>query len=369
MTRVHSPIKPETFSLEVFGDFIIDRLSLKNDNFHKHSLRQIIHFVNSVVNLDGLPFVLHTTETKQTWIPDVTSSLYFRRIPSFIDAVNKLPVDYEYCEHITAFIDVCNELGIVKAPSPWATQRDLTANTLTDFKQLSTAEIYNLIVHGIRSMWRTEKLNERWHKRCIEVAERFNEYSRYILSLFAQNGRLIVIRLDLSYSKETSHLKTADDAISDLDHFLTNRRFNSTFRGIKGYIAKLEYGPDKGIHWHTIFFFDGAIRRPSSHINLAYELGNYWIITITKGDGIFWNCNAEHSNFAKRGIRGFGDIKAEDKMSIHNLIYRVLGYLCKTEQYIRPKLESKQQRVIRRFRRGNFPKTSPTKKGRPRIAA
>lgn len=353
----------------LLGDIEFDPAAPQYKEFYKGKLSQLILFVRDVVTTKQLPFEKSTLNGTKAWAPSSLALSNFHEIPSYIYVAKKLPSQYEFCEHITVFVEVCNELGMDKAPSNWSEQHNLTVNTLTDYNQLSTAEIFNLIFQHIRDKWRNGGFNTRWHKRRNQVLKLFNEYSQYILSLFAQNARLLVIRVDLSYGKEVSGFKTVDIAINDFNHFLTNTRFNSIFDEMKGYIAKLEYGLVKGIHWHTIFFFNGAIRRPASHVNLAYEIGNYWSRTITKGEGIFWNCNEEHSNFEKRGIRGIGDIKADDKQLINNLINFVLRYVCKTEQYVRPKFESKKKGTIRHFRRGNFPNIAKRKLGRPRKSA
>ena len=105
-------------------------------------------------------------------------------------------------------------------------------------------------------------------------------------------ARLVLVRVDLFYEKQYGDSIDVFDMTNDLDRLFGNARHNSLFAFMKGYIVKLEYGVDKGIHAHALLFFDGSKRNNSSHIQLAKEIGEYWINMITKGRGAYWNVNA-----------------------------------------------------------------------------
>jgi hypothetical protein len=54
---------------------------------------------------------------------------------------------------------------------------------------------------------------------------------------------------------------TIEQAKRYLNELLNNRRSNSLFAALGGYIWRLEYGGDgKGYHFHVILFFDGKDR-------------------------------------------------------------------------------------------------------------
>ena len=96
--------------------------------------------------------------------------------------------------------------------------------------------------------------------------------------------------------------------MSDFQQFKNNWRGKSTlFANLKGYIWKLEWGPGKGIHYHLIFFFDGSQVLKDAY--LAQQIGKYWTEVITKGSGLYWNCNASKDQYRELGI---GVIRADD---------------------------------------------------------
>jgi hypothetical protein len=93
-------------------------------------------------------------------------------------------------------------------------------------------------------------------------------------------------------------------------------------------------------------------------------MGEYWINTITEGRGDYWNVNKNADHYDKLGRRGIGVINWNDTELRNNLEEFVIGYLCKVDQFIRPKWGQK----VRLFRRGLFPKKRINNRGRPRKA-
>jgi hypothetical protein len=77
----------------------------------------------------------------------------------------------------------------------------------------------------------------------------------------------VVLRLDLSYQKHIAESKTFEDLRNHLDKMRNNARHNDTiFKGLDGYIFKVEFGLDKKIHAHVFLFFDGNKRLGSSDV-------------------------------------------------------------------------------------------------------
>lgn len=88
---------------------------------------------------------------------------------------------------------------------------------------------------------------------------------RYINALFEYRSRLLIIRLDLSYESNTerkdkykSHTKDEIDSWGQTARTHRNiliKKLGKQFKeSFIGYVWKLEYGKDKGFHYHMIFF-------------------------------------------------------------------------------------------------------------------
>lgn len=174
----------------------------------------------------------------------------------------------------------------------------------------------------------------------------------YIDSLFSDAKRLIVVRVDLHYAESIADNVTIDRATSDLARLLANVRHNAIFRGLKGYVAKLECGIFRGFHWHVLFFLDARIRNPITHSYIGQTIGDYWREKITKGQGTYWNSNGDVRRFEALGCRGIGLVEKTDMQAIKNLKRFVVGYLTKPHQHAQPR----DGRWYRTFRRGPMPR-------------
>lgn len=333
--------------------------------FYAGQLFKLECFVDELLSNDEIPFVPYLgSDDRKKYDPSSLAGQYFRLIPGFIDAVNMLSPNYEYSERINVLITCCKSMGLLSERLDW---RDIWIDPPKNdlrFSGASAAEIFNTLVNAIRSEWKTNNIQAKVNARKKETNKRYAEYCQYVDALFDETARLVVLRIDLYYKKQYTSSMTVADIRKDLDHLLENKRCHpSLFGSMKGYIAKLEYGVDKGMHWHVLFFLDGSERRTASHIHFTEEIGDYWNDMITKGLGDYWNVNANAKTYDKLGRRGVGVINWHDADLIRNLKEFVIEYLCKMDQFIKPNFGPK----VRLFRRGNFPKKPAKKLGRPRM--
>jgi len=178
---------------------------------------------------------------------------------------------------------------------------------------------------------------------------------QYIDTLSKDYSKLNIVRVDLSYKKPHSDTMTLEEANKDINRIFNNTRSKPTvFKDKVGYLCKREYTPDKGVHFHAIFIYDGQKVQKSSF--KADQIGAYWE-QITAEKGSFHNCH--RNKYARNGI-GVLDYKDSDKRKI--LDEDVIAYLCKDEQEIKQVNEKKK---VRAFTRGTTPK-SKGNMGRPR---
>jgi len=308
---------------------------------------------------------------KKEYVPSPLARQYFESMHDFIEVGRLLSPRFEYSERVNAFINCCNSMGLLSGSEclAWININFDPQKIEPRFGGVPAAELFNMLVTAIRNDWKINNLQAKVNARKKEARIRCDEYCNYADSLFDNghnNGcaRLVVLRIDLYYEKRYADSKSVFDITKDLDHLIENKRGNSLFDSMKGYIAKLEYGVGKGVHWHVILFFDGSVRKNSSHIDLAEDIGHYWIDTITNGLGDFWNANKNADQYDKLVRRGIGVINWYETELRNNLKEFVIGYLCKVDQFIKPKWGPK----VRLFRRGLSPKKRINKLGRPRKA-
>ena len=188
------------------------------------------------------------------------------------------------------------------------------------------------------------------------IDKRIKSTKEYIDALSEKYSKLNILRVDLSYKKPHSDNMTLDTANSDFNRMMNNRRSKpSIFKEMVGHICKKEYTEDKGVHLHTVFFYDG--QKVLKDILKADQIGEYWNKEITKEKGSYHNCNRKEYK-----TKGIGMLDHKDSKKRENLD-KAVSYLCKDDyQDLEPiKINEKD----RAFVRGTIPK-SKKKLGRPR---
>ena len=111
----------------------------------------------------------------------------------------------------------------------------------------------------------------------------------YLSCLFNHYAKLLVVRVDLGYAKETvnqvsiydfeAHLKTLRDLIS-------NKK--TCFEHLEGYTWAIEQGFDRGFHCHLLLIYQGNDRQKDTYLGQA--VGEKWQ-AITNSLGSYFNCN------------------------------------------------------------------------------
>jgi Inovirus Gp2 len=322
-------------------------------------------FVDKVLLNNEIPFLPCVgTDGKKNYARSTLAHHYFKWIPGFIDVVNRLSPKYYYSEPINVFITCCHAMGLLNGGLDW---RDFWVidpdKTNPYLGGVSAAEIFNNLVQAIRNEWKVNKLQAKVNTRKLEVANQKVEYCNYADLLFSYWARLLLVRIDLFYEKHYGDSIDVFDMTNDLDRMLNNNaRHNSLFAFMRGFIVKLEYGVEKGIHAHVLLFLDGSKRNNFSLIYLAEAIGEYWKNIITKGRGAYWNINANADHYNKLGRLGIGVINYNDDKLRSNLREFVVSYLCKEDQYFRPKWGQK----VRLLRKGDSPQIAVTRPGAPR---
>ena len=171
-----------------------------------------------------------------------------------------------------------------------------------------------------------KKENKQENKKMSRKEQRrYDSACTVIDSAFETDSRVAVVRVDLSYREGKS---SAQRINIDLNKLRLNARSKpSIFKDQIGYVIKLEKGDNDNYHAHALFTFKG--HEVKNHKYKAEQIGKYWQEVITKGDGIYHNCNTK-----KYDKNCLGVIERSNVDDVEALKENVLGYLCKDEQSI-----------------------------------
>ncbi len=288
---------------------------------------------------------------------------YFKMISDFVKVVEGLNPLLEFDELTNAFCRCCEALGLLNNHDGfWSTAwRQPTLNPFHPDTS-GCVEFFNTLVEGVRVECRKTSALAKYKARRTEAGRMAADYGSYMDALFERYSRLVVLRVDFLYQKKFSDSITIAEVADDLAHFQENRRCNKILRFMVGFVTKIEYGIEKGLHVHVIMLFDGSRRDGRKHVQLAMQIGEYWKEVVTKGRGDYWNVNAKIEDFKRLNRCGIGLFNASDTDLRENLKKYVVGYLCKSSQYVR----FKDREKTRLIRRGVLPKKRLVKLGRPR---
>lgn len=194
----------------------------------------------------------------------------------------------------------------------------------------------NAAVAKIRAFAKGKALGRRMDN--LKRAERENAKSckRLLRMMRDRYSKLLVLRLDLEYFSEfcpgsgfRGQAMTLKQAQAHRDRFLDYLRKGPYATHLAGYMWKLEYGLEKGHHFHMAIFFDG--QRVVRDIILADILGKYWQETVTGSKGMFFNCNKKKEAYERCGI-GMVNRGDDEKWSA---LADALRYLTKVDLYLR----------------------------------
>lgn len=158
------------------------------------------------------------------------------------------------------------------------------------------------------------------------------ELLSYVHSIIQDHYKVLVVRVDLSYLKESiqqvnihsfyRHIKTLCDRLKDK---------NGCFKHLLGYSMALEQGVSKGYHAHLLLIYNGSERKGDEHI--AYQVIQKWQ-DISFGLGYGFNLHSKEykKKFEKNNRLGIGMIHRDNREEVENILL-VTSYLTQPEKY------------------------------------
>ena len=342
-------------------------LEITHDLDATKALIRVERLVNDIINHKGN--ALFTLTETRNGLKQIQQSLLANKIINIlrysIDLINLSFPIHEFNPYLQVFFRHASNEELIKyvkqLTDPLIKKKTCYSDVeFNEFMRLVTAieELVAKIQHDVQQL---EFKKVVYGSRRL-AKKNYNGLVAYIDSLFDRYSRLIVIRVDFSYRMGNAIKTKAEinekylEARKDFQHFLNNTKSNSLFCHLLGYVWKLEYGAEKGFHYHLMFFFNGSKLRKDEKI--AMLIGEYWKHNITQGRGIYYNCNANKQLYRSLGI---GMIHYNDT-ALRNGLCKAAEYLVKVDHYARLLTPDH----ARTFGRGEI-LPNKEKKGRPRL--
>lgn len=141
-------------------------------------------------------------------------------------------------------------------------------------------------------------------------------------------ARQLAIRVDLSYLKEMAIRVSYEQASAHREQLCKKFYYHPLFKHLLGYAWKLEWGEEKGFHYHFLLFFDAS--QVQQDIVQAQKIGEFWNLDITDGEGTYYNCNNDaEENYTYNAL---GKIAYHHTNKLKGLKY-LIDYLTKPDEY------------------------------------
>lgn len=309
-----------------------------------YCLKHIEEFVSEILNSSDSGYDFETDIFGARATLTKLGEKYVERVDAFID--NYEP-NLEYSEYVTLFYRICEELGLHN--------RAFSFKGSYPFPGLEKEQLLNRLISEIRRIGTSDDFKDGVRRRKQNSRRNYISLVEYVNQLFGRYSRMLVLRLDFYYPNNGIDDVNGIEAGKLRQKFLNNTRGNTLFKEMVGYIWKLELGVSRGLHLHFAFFYDGSRVRKDAF--LGERIGMYWKNRITDGNGSFHNCNLRKSEYRNLGI---GMVSHDDSAKREELL-NVLGYLTKTEQYLKFKTKVR----VKVFGKGGLG-PGKSSRGRPR---
>lgn len=196
--------------------------------------------------------------------------------------------------------------------------------------ELSSREISNL-----RNLLRSHRSQHLAGIRLFKQQEEENQdrFLAYVQSILNDHYKVLVIRVDLGYLKESMSNITVQDFYSHMESMRNLfKDKNGCFKHLLGYGLALEQGTTKGYHAHLMLIYNGSERCQDWY--LANEVIQKWQeITQDMGFGVNSHTPEKKKQYADRGLLGIGMIHRNQPLEMQNAL-NVACYLTQPEKFM-----------------------------------
>lgn len=175
-----------------------------------------------------------------------------------------------------------------------------------------------------------EKESSQFQQEVTEFVQQFNkdkeQLNTYIDELYQRNSRMMVLRLDLFYTKEYRNKMSLQQVHTDNNNFI---KFLKTRYGsdLKGYVWKMEYAKTKGFCIRYVVLLSGS--KFFKDITMCKILGDTWKHEVTQFRGSYYNRNV-YKRDHEESILG---LKSHDDDKARKGFYKLLDAFVRTNNY------------------------------------
>lgn len=286
---------------------------------------QIERLVQAIEDSDTPAFRNTPTRSGYDCVERTELSRYLNHIKQMVDLFEGY-VDYSYSEHLQAFREACQDVGLELHPDgPVCLNGRGTA-------YLAHHQSMNVLVARIRQLTR-----ERWYLRRKHDLRHLAKKQEILVCDYADAlcelySRITIIRLDFHYRSEAQVRLRVEHVFDDLDELIAKHKRNTIFDHLIGHIYSVEQGDRNdggGYHIHAAYFFNG--NEVQRDVYKAIQIGKLWE-DITHGQGYAHSCNHDKEKYGDEC--GIGRILRSDR-AIRSHVHKAVKYLVKDAQHLR----------------------------------
>jgi hypothetical protein len=171
------------------------------------------------------------------------------------------------------------------------------------FPDLSQEMVRRSMEHllcSVRRVCRSRRFKYQENNYRRNAKKCFRSSCDYMAALFAENARLLILRVDLYFLPD--HKEWADTVAAgrSISRFLRALRESRVLPDLKGWAARRENGFRRGIHVHVLVAMDGHKHREAA--SWSQVLGETWVNKYSDGHGSYFNCYTRKDWFKFNGL-------------------------------------------------------------------
>lgn len=215
-------------------------------------------------------------------------------------------------------------------------------------------ELANMMVSTMSSLINEEEFIVAQRNRQGRSKHQYSRAEQLVNMLKIRYAKILVLRLDFAIAKNSRNPTEDLNLMRDFLKKFLKMTYSMKERPI-GYIWKLEYGAEKGYHYHTLIFLDGNQHKKDEI--LADKFGKAWL-QVAQGKGAYFSVNAIKERYKNLAI---GMLCHDDDKAFSTLLLKLVNYFVKNEQLVFVPFSHR----LRAFGTSQMP-ASKRKSGRPR---